>query len=114
MKNRKGQALVEFIIICPIIIMLLTSIIDFGIYFNKKNELESSLEEVVNIYKKTNSLEEVNKYLSKTNKGIKLNYTTSEEFYTIKLSEEYKFQTPGLNLVFKNKDIDVERVVYNE
>ena len=39
--NRKGQALVEFVLILPIFIMILFSIVDFGMIFNKKNELEN-------------------------------------------------------------------------
>ena len=34
--NRKGQALVEFVLILPIFIMILFSIVDFGMIFNKK------------------------------------------------------------------------------
>ena len=40
MKNKKGQALVEFVVIMPIFIMLLISIIDLGNIIYKKYHLE--------------------------------------------------------------------------
>ena len=36
MKNNKGQALVEFIIILPIFLLLIISVIDFGNIISKK------------------------------------------------------------------------------
>ena len=56
--NRKGQALVEFVLILPIFIMILFSIVDFGMIFNKKNELENISVDVVNMLNKDIPLEE--------------------------------------------------------
>ena len=39
--NRKGQALVEFVLILPLFIMLLFAIIDFGNILNQKSKLEN-------------------------------------------------------------------------
>ena len=39
--NRKGQALVEFVLILPIFILMLFAIVDFGMILSKKNELEN-------------------------------------------------------------------------
>ena len=47
--NRKGQALVEFVLILPIFIMILFSIVDFGMIFNKKNELENISIDIMNL-----------------------------------------------------------------
>ena len=59
MKNKKGQALVEFVIILPIFIFMLLSIIDIGkiIYF--RNQLVSELNEVVDLYKNQKSYDEI-------------------------------------------------------
>ena len=46
-RNSKGQALVEFVIILPIILMILFIIIDFSNIFYQKNHLESTLNDVV-------------------------------------------------------------------
>ena len=39
--NRKGQALVEFVLILPVFILILFAIVDFGTILSKKNELEN-------------------------------------------------------------------------
>ena len=36
MKNNKGQALVEFIIVLPILLLIIISIVDFGNIISKK------------------------------------------------------------------------------
>ena len=51
--NKKGQALVEFIIILPVIIFIIMVIIDFMMIFTYKNELENDMNNVVKVYSKT-------------------------------------------------------------
>ena len=41
MRNKKGQALVEFVIILPIFILLVFCLIDFGRIISIKNDLEN-------------------------------------------------------------------------
>ena len=41
--NKKGQALVEFILILPVLLLILMAMIDIGNIFLKKYELENSL-----------------------------------------------------------------------
>ena len=113
--KKNGQALVEFIIILPVIIMLLLSIIDFGLVFYNKNSLEGNLEEVVSIYKETKDENSIKEYLSKSQKNITYTLEKSDSYTTIKLEENYTFLTPGLNIVFKNPyKIKVARVIYDE
>ena len=59
--NRKGQALVEFVLILPIFIMILFSIVDFGMIFNKKNELENISIDIMNLLNNNNKIEEIQK-----------------------------------------------------
>ncbi len=115
MKRKKGQALVEFIIILPIIIIVLLGIIDFGLILYNKNVLEANLSESSEIYKKTQSREEVESYLRKNNKNIIYNWSEEEHYLTLELKEDYNFLTPGLNLIFpKDYKIEARRVMYNE
>ena len=51
--NKKGQALVEFILIFPILIFILLLVVDFGRLMIMKNHLESVL---VNVDKDTNQI----------------------------------------------------------
>ena len=45
--NNKGQALVEFILIFPIIVLILCIIIDFSNVFVSENKLENKLDDVI-------------------------------------------------------------------
>ena len=108
--NRKGQALVEFVLILPIFIMILFSIVDFGMIFNKKNELENISIDIMNLLNNNNKIEEIQKEYPKVD--IKL---TNEEKYTIvEISTKVNSITPGLNRVLGNPYIvKVERKIPN-
>ena len=109
--NRKGQALVEFVLILPIFIMILFSIVDFGMIFNKKNELEKISIDIINLLNNNNNkIEEIQKEYPKVD--IKL---TNEEKYTIvEISTKVNIITPGLNRVLGNPYIvKVERKIPN-
>ena len=108
--NRKGQALVEFVLILPIFIMILFSIVDFGMIFNKKNELENISSDIMNLLNNNNKIEEIQKEYPKVD--IKL---TNEEKYTIvEISTKVNIITPGLNRVLGNPYIvKVERKIPN-
>lgn len=108
--NRKGQALVEFVLILPIFIMILFSIVDFGMIFNKKNELENISVDIINLLNNNNKIEEIQKEYPKVD--IKL---TDEEKYTIvEISAKVNIITPGLNRVLGNPYIvKVERKIPN-
>ena len=51
MKDNKGQALVEFIIILPIFLLLIISVIDFGNIISKKYSLENDIDTIYDLYK---------------------------------------------------------------
>jgi len=113
MKN-KGQALVEFIIVLPVLIIILLGIIDFGMIFYKKNYLENTLEEITEIWKKEQSKESVDSYLNDLDNHIKIDLKKYEEKVDIDLEMNYEVMTPGLNLILGNPyEIKVSRVIYN-
>ena len=111
MKNNKGQALVEFILILPVILAILLVIIDLGKIFNEKNTLENTSIDIIELYKNGKSIDEIK------NKNREISITTNIEnnYLTIKLKKEIEIITPGLNIVLDNPyPIEVERVVYYE
>lgn len=113
--KRQGQALVEFIIVLPVLIVIILGIIDFGLIFIKKNSLENNLEEVSEIWKKNQSMEEVNSYLDLLDDKILFFVTEKEEFEELILKVNYNPVTPGLNLVLGSPhEIKVSRVIYDE
>lgn len=108
--NRKGQALVEFVLILPIFIMILFSIVDFGMIFNKKNELENISIDIMNLLNNNNKIEEIQKEYPKVD--IKL--TNEEKNTIVEISTKVNIITPGLNRVLGNPYIvKVERKIPN-
>lgn len=112
MKNSKGQALVEFVIVVPILIFIIMAIIDFGNITIKKMRLENNLESIVSLYKK-NNLSEINNLTTKEN--ISFSYNTNQDMTTLTLRQNVKIFTPFLNLVLgTNYSLETSRVIYEE
>lgn len=112
--KKNGQALVEFIIILPVLIVILLGIVDFGMIFYQRNNLENNLDEAVKIWQKDKSLENINAYLKKVDSKISCNVENDNDTTTLKLTKDYILITPGLNLVLKSPyEISVNRVIYN-
>lgn len=114
--NKKGQALVEFIIILPIFVMMLLCIIDIGKIIFFQNSLEGKMEDVIMLYKNENTYDYILKKLRQEDKDLKLEIANdNNEFIEIKLIKEVEIITPGLNLILGNPhNLDVKRVIYYE
>ena len=63
--NKKGQALVEFIIILPVFVFMLLGMIDIGkiMFFN--NQIESKMDDVVSMYENKYDYEKIKKSITK-------------------------------------------------
>ena len=118
-KNRKAQALIEFVLILPILIMLLFAIIDFGSIFICKSELENKINDAYEVAKLSANAstlyDEIETIINKdSSRDIKLELTFDNEsdFMTIRLVSEIKTITPGLNLIIGYPyEVSTERVV---
>lgn len=112
MRNKKGQALVEFILIAPIFLLMIMSMIDIGNVIYIKYDLENELDYIVDLYR-NNKLDEIN-YYSNNNEFI-VNITQANEMTTIELNKNINIYTPFLNVVMSNPyKITVDRVIYSE
>ena len=106
--NNKGQALVEFILILPVFIMILFVIIDFGMIFNKKSNLESISNDAILIYKENESLVEIQNLY----KDIQIELVNVNDYTKLVFKDKVNIVTPGMNKVFGNPYvITVERVI---
>lgn len=113
--NKKGQALVEFIIIIPILIIILIGLSDYIMIFNTKNNLEKNIDEVVKIYNKYHDEEEILNYLNNTNSSVTYQKTKNGKYTKIELQKEYSFITPGLDKIISSPFIiKTERVILDE
>ena len=113
--NKKGQALVEFVIILPIFIFMILATIDVGKILYFSNKLENKMDDVISLYENSYAYEDINKNLvndiSKTNLEIK----EDEKFVEFIITKKIDIITPGLNLIFDNPyKLEAKRVIYNE
>ena len=110
--NKKGQALVEFVIILPIIMMLIFVIIDFSNVFYQKNYLENVTNDIVKLKEKGKTDEYIK---NKTDKDIKITYTRDGDIKKLVVSKNVMLVTPFSNMFFKNPyKIKTERIVFYE
>lgn len=111
-QNNKGQALVEFVLILPIILMILFIIIDFAHVHYERNHLESVLNDVIYMIKDDKSTNEIKSTLD-TN--VDYVVTDNNDFATVAMAKEIFLVTPFSNLFFDNPYlIKVERTILNE
>ena len=109
--NRKGQALVEFILILPIFLMILFVIVDFGVVFNHKNSLENQSTDIVRMYQNGTTIDKI----KETYPDIEIKINTDQKYSKITITEDVKLITPGAYRILGNPfAISVERVVPNE
>lgn len=110
MKKNSGQALIEFVIILPIILVILLYIIEFGRITLKKYELESNMELITELYK-DNKQEEMNNYINTNN--IKVEITKNNKLTTIIIRKNIKTNMPLINRILGN-NIETKRTIYEQ
>lgn len=111
--NKKGQALVEFVLIIPILIMVLFAIVDFSFIFYNKNHLEGVLNDSVTYVLNGKTDAEIKELIDDT--SIKLTLNTNDNLVSIKLTKDIKLITPFIGSILDNPyTIETERVVLYE
>lgn len=108
MKNNKGQALIEFILILPIILLFLTSIFDIGNIIINKYQLQDNLDSIVELYQNDDTTK-MNLIADKENFDIKI--SSNDSYTKLKLTKNLKITTPGLSNLIGSK-ITTERNIY--
>lgn len=113
--NKRGQALVEFVLIVPVLIMILFCMIDFGKILYYRINLESKIDKVISLYEEEKTFEEIKRIITKDdNLNIKIT-NKDNEYVEFSLSKDVEIVTPGLNVVLDNPfETKVFRVVYYE
>ena len=108
--NRRGQALIEFVLVLPVLLLIIFAFIDFGRIIICRAHLENVLDSVALL-----DDSEVNNYLeADDNYRITYNYEINE-FKKITLSTKIEIMTPGLRSIIGNPyTVSVERSVIYE
>ncbi len=108
--NKKGQALVEFVLVFPVFLIIICTIIELGSINYQKLKLEDQLETVVNMYLRN---EDATNYV-KTN-DLKMKIDDANEQITIELIKKVKIVTPVLKNIYSGSyELKTERVFYDE
>jgi len=112
--NKRGQALVEFIIILPIFLLLVLGVIDMGNIIISRIEMEKDLSEIVSLYQNDIEVSDISKKLN-LNDDKTLEIKENDEFLEILLVKKINIITPGLNLILKNPyNLKISRSVLND
>lgn len=106
----KGQALIEFVLILPVILLILLYIIEFGRITLKKQQLESNMDLIVNLYEEKKQ-QELNTYIS--NNNIIINYNKQNDLTTIEIKQNIKSNMPLINRIMGNT-ITTQRTIYEK
>lgn len=115
MKNKKGQALVEFVIILPVIIFIIMGLIDTMIIFTHKNNAESKMADVIKLYQDNETDENITKFIQKDLKTATFKSIKDNKYSYLEINDNYEFITPGLSKILGNPyKIKTERVILNE
>ena len=107
--NRKGQALIEFVLILPVFLLILLSIVDFGMILSNKNNLESISTDIVREIKNGKNTTEI----SNNYKDIEItkdNY--KNDYQKVTIQKKIHINTPGLDRILGNPyKVKVERII---
>jgi uncharacterized protein (UPF0333 family) len=106
--NNRGQALVEFVLILPVLIFILFAIIDFGVIYSSKSSLENDSSDIILMFKDGKSVGEI-KNIYKDNE---IKVSNADNYYHFRISSSINLITPGLNRLLGDPYvINVERVI---
>ena len=112
--NKKGQALVEFILVLPVIVLLIFALFDIGRIIMAKNHLENKMTECIDLASSGESIEGINNYLSH-DKEYKYSFSIVDgEYRMYHLETSVKLITPGMKRILNNPyKVTLERRVIN-
>ena len=109
--NNKGQALVEFVLILPVMVFILLAIVDFGNVLFSKNKLENNSNDIVRMIS-NDKLSEIDNLYPNIDVVIK---DYKDEYKKVFLSTNVKINTPLIDKILGNPcKITTERIITNE
>ena len=97
--GNKGQALVEFIIIVPVLLLVLLALVDFGSIIHQRYVLENDIDIVSDMYE-DNKMDDINSYINKIDASI--SYENDNKYVTIKLEKKANYITGIISNIMGN------------
>lgn len=114
MKDKKGQALIEFVIIIPILLLILSVIIDFGFILYEKNKLENVSTDISNLYKEKGSLNKSMVLNITRDKNIKYQINVINDHAELIVYKKINMISPILKSIDGLDNIETKRIIYYE
>lgn len=112
--NNKGQALVEFVLVLPVLLLLIFAFFDVSRIMLARNHLESVMDEVTQLVQTDKSVMEINNYLEKDDYDITCQ-VNEDEYVNITLTKKIDLITPGMKRILDNPYIiRIERSIIDE
>lgn len=114
--NKRGQALVEFVMVLPILIMFFFGSVDFGRIVIRKNELENLTTEVIKMYENNENYDKIENFLKINNENNTIEITNKDNSEVeFKIISNIDLITPGLGKIMGSPyEVVVKRVIYYE
>ena len=110
MRNERGQALIEFLMIVPILLLIIMAVFDFGNILYHRYELENHMDFIADLYE-SDKQEELDSYLSKY--GLIMEVNRERDYQVIYVKRKVSISTPGLSKVLGNPySISTSRALY--
>lgn len=112
--SKRGQALLEFILILPVLIMLLVGFVDYGRITYGKIKLENIMNEVIDLINLDLTSEEIETKLQVNYHQVyKVEIEHKEQEQVIKVTQAFKLFSLGSDLVFPQPFVlKTRRVIY--
>lgn len=110
MKKNSGQALIEFALILPVILLILLYMIEFGRIILKKQQLESDMNLIIDLYEEKQQ-QELENYI--INNNIEIDYKKQNNLTTIEIKQNIKSNVPLINKIIGN-NITTKRTIYEK
>lgn len=110
MLNRKGQALVEFVLVLPVFLMILFVIVDFGMIFNAKSSLENTSNDIILMIQNGEDVSNISSLYDDIVVDIKM--SEDGKYYTILVKDSVNLNTPLMDFILEDPyPISVKRVI---
>lgn len=110
--NRKGQALVEFVLILPVFILILFTVVDFGNILYSKISMENDSTDIVMMLKNGNDISDIKTSYDDLDIVVS-NY--KDNYLKVDIRKKIRLFNPLLHKVLGNPCVvDVERIVLDE
>lgn len=112
MRNKKGQALIEFVLMLPIVLLLFLGMIDVGRIIIRKSELENKVSDQITVWKQGKlPISELKKSLDDKNTSVNILENETTSFVTIEVKESVTWLTPIISNILDSYSIKVKRVI---